>query len=96
MGFRAINIGREVAMALKEKVRKPHYQFLSKREKQTIDFVTPDLMLGLLEEGNYDVFNEIVGVIQNLKKVCGERAINEDHKQILRICVNLYKACEAK
>ena len=71
-------------------MRKPYYQFLSKKEKDAIDWATEKLLLDLLESGEVGAFNEIIGVIQDLKNVAGR--VSEDQERCLRLPLAL---CEA-
>ena len=45
-------------------MKKPRYQFLSKKQREAIDWATSELLLDLLESGDVGTFNTIVGVIQ--------------------------------
>jgi hypothetical protein len=40
---------------------KPRYQFLSKKEKDAIDWVDEQLLLELLESGDVGTLNTIIG-----------------------------------
>jgi len=64
-------------------MRKSRYQFLSRKERQAIDFVTAELLLGLLESGDVSTFNTIIGVIQDLKDVAGR--VSGEHERCLRL-----------
>ena len=54
-------------------VRKSRYQFLSRKEREAVDFINEELLLGLLESGDVSTFNTIIGVIQDLKDVADDR-----------------------
>ena len=71
-------------------MRKPYYQFLSKKEKDAIDWATEKLLLDLLESGEVGAFNEIIGVIQDLKNVAGR--VSEDQERCLRLPLVLFEA----
>ena len=71
-------------------MRKPYYQFLSKKEKDAIDWATEKLLLDLLESGEVGAFNEIIGVIQDLKNVAGR--VSEDQERCLRLPLALFEA----
>jgi hypothetical protein len=71
-------------------VRKPRYQFLSRKEREAIDWVNERLLLELLESGDVGTFNTIIGVIQDLKDVAGR--VSEDHERCLRLPLVLFTA----
>jgi hypothetical protein len=71
-------------------MKKPRYQFLSKRERQAVDFATEELLLQLLEAGEVRIFNCIIGLIQDLKDVTGK--ISADHEKCLRLPLILFEA----
>lgn len=71
-------------------MRKSRYQFLSRKERQAIDFVTADLLLGLLESRDVSTFNTIIGVIQDLKDVAGR--VSGEHERCLRLPLVLLEA----
>ena len=71
-------------------MRKSRYQFLSRKEREAIDFINEELMLGLLESGDVSTFNTIIGVIQDLKDVAGR--MSEDHERCLRLPLVLFEA----
>jgi hypothetical protein len=59
-------------------LRKPHYQFLSRKEREAIDWVNEQLMLELLESGDVGTINTIIGVIQDLKDVTGRVSADQE------------------
>ena len=69
-------------------MRKSRYQFLSRKEREAIDFVTEELMLGLLESGDVSTFNTIIGTIQDLKDVAGR--VSADQEKCLRLPLVLF------
>jgi hypothetical protein len=71
-------------------VRKPRYQFLSKKQREAIDWATEKLLLDLLESGDVAAFNTIIGVIQDLKDVAGR--VSEDQERCLRLPLMLFEA----
>lgn len=71
-------------------MRKSRYQFLSGKEQEAIDFVTADLLVGLLESGNVSTFNTIIGVIQDLKDVAGQ--VSKEHEKCLKLPLILFEA----
>jgi hypothetical protein len=71
-------------------VKKSRYQFLSRKEREAVDFVTDDLMLGLLESGDVKTFNTIIGVLQDLKDIAGR--VSTDQEKCLRLPIILFKA----
>ena len=71
-------------------VRKPRYQFLSRKQREAIDWATEKLLLDLLESGDVAAFNTIIGVIQDLKDVAGR--VREDHERCLRLPLVLFEA----
>jgi hypothetical protein len=71
-------------------LRKPRYQFLSRKQREAIDWATEKLLLELLESGNVDTFNMIIGVIQDLKDVAGR--VSEDQERCLRLPLVLFEA----
>jgi len=71
-------------------VRKPRYQFLSRKQKEAVDWADQRLLLGLLESGDVGAFNTILGVIQDLKDVAGR--VSEDQEKCLRLPIILFKA----
>jgi hypothetical protein len=71
-------------------VRKPRYQFLSRKQRDAIDWATEKLLLDLLETGNVAAFNTIIGVIQDLKDVAGR--VSEDQERCLRLPLTLFEA----
>ena len=70
-------------------LRKPRYQFLSRKQREAVDWATEKLLLDLLESGDVGGFNTIVGVIQDLKDVAGR--VSEDQEQCLRLPLMLFK-----
>jgi hypothetical protein len=70
-------------------VKKPRYQFLSKKQREAVDWASADLLLDLLESGNVGPFNTIIGVIQDLKDVAGR--VSADHERCLRLPLMLFK-----
>ena len=48
-------------------MKKPRYQFLSKREREIVDVATEALLLRALEAGEVRIFNSLIGLIQDLK-----------------------------
>jgi len=71
-------------------LRKSRYQFLSRKRRDAIDFATERLLLDLLESGEVDAFNAIIGVIQDLKDVAGR--VSEDQERCLRLPLVLFEA----
>jgi len=71
-------------------VRKPRYQFLSRKQREAIDWATEKLLLDLLESGDVAAFNTIIGVIQDLKDVSGR--VSEDQERCLRLPLVLFEA----
>jgi hypothetical protein len=71
-------------------LKKPRYQFLSKKEKVAIDWVNEQLLLELLESGDVGTFNTIIGVIQDLKDVSGR--VSADHERCRRLPLVLFEA----
>jgi hypothetical protein len=71
-------------------VRRPRYQFLSRRQREAIDWATEKLLLDLLESGDVAAFNTIIGVIQDLKDVAGR--VSEDQERCLRLPLVLFEA----
>ena len=70
-------------------MRKPRYQFLSRKQREAIDWATEKLLLDLLESGDVGAFNTI-GVIQHLKDVTGR--VSEDQEGCLRLPLVLFEA----
>jgi hypothetical protein len=70
-------------------LRKPRYQFLSRKQREAIDWATDRLLLDLLESDDVGAFNTIVGVIQDLKDVTGQ--VSADQEQCLRLPLMLFK-----
>ena len=70
-------------------MKKPRYQFLSKRERQTVNFATEELLLRALEAGEVRIFNSLIGLIQDLKDVTGK--VSADHEKCLRLPLALLK-----
>jgi hypothetical protein len=71
-------------------LRKPRYQFLSRKQREAIDCATEKLLLDLLESGDMAAFNTIIGVIQDLKDVAGR--LSEDQERCLRLPLVLFEA----
>jgi hypothetical protein len=71
-------------------VRKPRYQFLSRKQRDAIDWATEKLLLDLLESGDVAAFNTIIGVIQDLKDVAGR--VSKDQERCLRLPLVLFEA----
>ena len=71
-------------------LRKPRYQFLSREQREAIDWATDRLLLDLLGSGEVGAFNTIVGVIQDLKDVAGR--VSEDQERCLRMPLALFEA----
>ena len=71
-------------------VRKPRYQFLSRKQREAIDWATEKLLLDLLESGDFATFNTIIGVIQDLKDMTGR--VSEDQERCLRLPLRLLEA----
>lgn len=71
-------------------MRKPHYQFLSRKEREAIDWVNEKLLRDLLESGDVGTFNTIIGVIQDLKDVTGR--VSTDQEKCLRLPLVLFEA----
>lgn len=71
-------------------VRKPRYQFLSRKQREAIDWATEKLLIDLLESGDVAAFNTIIGVIQDLKDVAGR--VSDDQDRCLRLPLVLFEA----
>ena len=71
-------------------MRKPRYQFLSRKQREAIDWATEKLLLDLLESGNVAAFNTIIGVIQDLKDVAGR--VSAEQERCLRLPLVLFEA----
>ena len=71
-------------------MKKPRYQFLSRKQREAIDWATEKLLLDLLESGEVGAFNTIIGVIQDLKDVAGR--VSEDQERCLRLPLMLFEA----
>jgi hypothetical protein len=71
-------------------MRKSRYQFLSRKEREAIDFVTAELLLGLLESGDVRTFNTIIGTLQDLKDIAG--SISPDQEKCLLLPLVLFEA----
>jgi hypothetical protein len=71
-------------------LRKPRYQFLSRKQREAVDWATEKLLLDLLESGEVGAFNTIVGVIQDLKDVAAR--VSEDQERCLRLPLVLFEA----
>ena len=71
-------------------MKKPRYQFLSRKQREAIDWATEKLLLDLLESGEVGAFNTIIGVIQDLKDVAGW--VSEDQERCLRLPLMLFEA----
>lgn len=71
-------------------MRKPRYQFLSKKEREAIDWVNEKPLLELLESGNVSTFNTIIGTVQDLEDVAGR--VSDDQKKCLRLPLLLFEA----
>jgi len=71
-------------------LKKPRYQFLSRNQREAINWADEKLLLELLESGNVGAFNTIIGVIQDLKDVAGR--VSADHERCLRLPLVLFTA----
>lgn len=71
-------------------VRKPRYQFLSRKQREAIDWASEKLLLDLLVSGDVTTFNTIIGVIQDLKDVAGR--VSDDQERCLRLPLVLFEA----
>jgi hypothetical protein len=71
-------------------LRKPRYQFLSRKQREAIDWAAEKLLLELLESGDVTTFNTIIGVIQDLKDVAGR--VSDDQERCLRLPLVLFEA----
>jgi hypothetical protein len=71
-------------------LRKPRYQFLSRKQREAIDWASEKLLLDLLESGDVTTFDTIIGVIQDLKDVAGR--VSEDQERCLRLPLTLFEA----
>jgi len=71
-------------------LRKPQYQFLSRKQREAIDWANEKLLLELLESGNAGAFNTILGVLQDLKDVAGR--VSDDQERCLRLPLALFTA----
>jgi hypothetical protein len=71
-------------------MRKSRYQFLSRKEREAIDFVNEGLLIGLLESGDVSTFNTIIGAIQDLKDIAGR--VSPDQEKCLRLPLVLFDA----
>ena len=63
-------------MSVNKKIR-PHYMFLPKRDKNTIDQADVGVMLEAIRHGEYETFYRVIRIVQHLKHVCG--VISQDH-----------------
>ena len=70
-------------------MRKPSYQFLSRKQREAIDWATERLLLDLLESGDVGTFNTIIGVIQDLKDVAGR--VSAEQERCLRLPLVLFE-----
>jgi hypothetical protein len=71
-------------------LKKPRYQFLSRKQREAIDWASEKLLLELLESGDVTTFNTIIGVIQDLKDVAGR--VSTDQERCLRLPLVLFEA----
>ena len=71
-------------------MRKSRYQFLSRKEREAIDFVNEELLVGLLDCGEVDTFNTIISTLQDLKDVAGR--VSPDQEKCLRLPLMLFQA----
>ena len=71
-------------------LRKPRYQFISRKQQEAIDWANPKLLLEVLESGDVGTFNTIVGVIQDLKDVTGR--VSGDQERCLQLPLLLLEA----
>ncbi|MGH8138655.1 MAG: hypothetical protein ACREVV_10740 [Steroidobacteraceae bacterium] len=71
-------------------MRKSRHQFLSRKEREAIDFMNDELLLGLLDSGDVATFNTIIGVMQDLKDIAGR--VSPDQEKCLRLPLVLFKA----
>jgi hypothetical protein len=71
-------------------LKKPRYQFLSRKQREAIDWATEKLLLDLLESGDVGAFNTIIGVIQDLKDVAGR--VSAEQERCLRLPLVLFEA----
>lgn len=69
-------------------MRKPQYQFLTRKQKEAVNWADERLMLGLLGSGDVEAFNKILSIIQDLKDVTGR--VSEDHERCLRLPMELF------
>jgi anti-sigma-K factor RskA len=61
-----------------------------RKEREAIDFVTEELLLGLLESGDVRTFNTIIGTLQDLKNIVGR--VSPDQEKCLRLPLVLLEA----
>jgi hypothetical protein len=71
-------------------LKKPRYQFLSRKQREAIDWATESLLLDLLQSGDVTTFNTIIGVIQDLKDLTGR--VSADQEKCLRLPLVLFEA----
>ena len=71
-------------------LRKPRYQFLSRKQQEVIDWASEKLLLELLDSGDFTTFNTIIGVIQDMKDVCGR--VSAEQERCLRLPLLLLEA----
>ena len=71
-------------------MRKPRYQFISRKQQEAIDWANPELLLEVLQSGDVGTFNTIVGVIQDLKDVTGR--VSDDQERCLQLPKILFEA----
>ena len=75
-------------------LKKPRYQFLSRKQQEVIDWASEKLLLEVLESGDVTTFNTIIGVIQDLKDVAGR--VSADQEKCLRLPLLLFEAALRK
>jgi hypothetical protein len=75
-------------------LRKPRYQFLSRKQQEVIDWASEKLLLEVLESGDVATFNTIIGVIQDLKDVAGR--VSADQEKCLQLPLLLLEAALRK
>jgi len=69
--------------------KKPQYVYLPRAMKDVIDHVEPKQMYELLEAGFDTEFCYILGIIADMKQVCGR--VGVDHEKILKIPITLLR-----
>jgi hypothetical protein len=74
------------------KPRQPRYNFLSKQDKEIFNHTNVEWLCRWLEHGDYDMFNRVIGWLQDYKDICGEEQLSEDHKKCLKLSLVMFEA----